>query len=166
MFTHTDRIGAAQAASCTELARAETDPDRIPHCDQDDRRREYGQCKINPVPVLIVFRRSEPQKGAHASHASWMCHDKYDEFSRHSGRSAGSLSLESARAGRPRGRSAEPALAEQKRQFDSLKGAQERDLVLVQPLAGSPEAKALRAPLRHDDGTFRAVLIGKMADQS
>ena len=40
-----------------------------------------------------------------------------------------------------------PALAEQKRQFDSLNnGAQERDLVLVQPLAGSPEAKALRRP--------------------
>ena len=55
-----------------------------------------------------------------------------------------------------------PALAEQKRQFDSLNnGAQERDLVLVQPLAGSPEAKALRARLGLDDGTFRAVLVGK-----
>jgi hypothetical protein len=55
-----------------------------------------------------------------------------------------------------------PALAEQKRQFDSLNnGAQERDLVLVQPLAGSPEAKALRAHLGLDNGTFRAVLVGK-----
>src|SRR4051794_5946780 len=41
---------------------------------------------------------------------------------------------------------ASPEVIEQKRQFERLTGgAQERDLVLVQALAGSPEAKALRA---------------------
>src|SRR3954464_16079627 len=41
-----------------------------------------------------------------------------------------------------------PALAEQKRQIESMKGgAGERDLVLVQPPAGSAQAKALRTRL-------------------
>ena len=57
---------------------------------------------------------------------------------------------------------ASPEVIEQKRQFERLKGgAQERDLVLVQALAGSPEAKALRAHLRVGQEAFRAVLVGK-----
>jgi Domain of unknown function (DUF4174) len=55
-----------------------------------------------------------------------------------------------------------PALIEQKRQLESLRGgAQERDLVLVQARAGSPEAKALRAQLGLGPGPFWAVLVGK-----
>jgi hypothetical protein len=57
---------------------------------------------------------------------------------------------------------ASPALAEQKRQLDALPGgARERDLVLVQALAGSAEAKALRARLGVGEGAFKAVLVGK-----
>ena len=55
-----------------------------------------------------------------------------------------------------------PALAEQKRQIESLKGgAAERDLVLVQPPAGSAEAKALRTRFGLGDEAFQAVLVGK-----
>ena len=55
-----------------------------------------------------------------------------------------------------------PALAEQKRQIASLKGgAGERDLVLVQPPAGSAEASALRTRLGLNDEPFQAVLVGK-----
>jgi hypothetical protein len=57
---------------------------------------------------------------------------------------------------------ASPEVIEQKRQFERLKGgAQGRALVLVQALAGSPEAKALRAHLRVGQEAFRAVLVGK-----
>ena len=57
---------------------------------------------------------------------------------------------------------ASPEVIEQKRQFERLKGgAQERAVVLVQALAGSPEAKALRAHLRVGQEAFRAVLVGK-----
>jgi len=55
-----------------------------------------------------------------------------------------------------------PAFAEQRRQIENLKGgAPDRDLVIVQPIAGSFEAKALRK--RFDLGTepFLAVLVGK-----
>jgi hypothetical protein len=55
-----------------------------------------------------------------------------------------------------------PALAEQKRQIESMKGgAGERDLVLVQPPAGSAQAKALRTRLSLGDEPFQAVLVGK-----
>ena len=57
---------------------------------------------------------------------------------------------------------ASPALAEQKRQFDSLPGGgRERDLVLVQALARPSEAKALRARFALGDEAFQAVLVGK-----
>jgi hypothetical protein len=57
---------------------------------------------------------------------------------------------------------ASPALAEQKRQCEILKsGASERDLVLVQALADSPEAKVLRARLSLGNRAFWAVLVGK-----
>src|SRR5215212_7859526 len=55
-----------------------------------------------------------------------------------------------------------PVLAEQKRQIESMKGgAGERDLVLVQPPAGSAQAKALRTRLSLGDEPFQAVLVGK-----
>ena len=60
------------------------------------------------------------------------------------------------------GDSSDPARIGQKRQLESLRGgAQERDLVLVQARAGSPEAEALRAQLRLGPGPFWAVLVGK-----
>ena len=60
------------------------------------------------------------------------------------------------------GDSSGPALIGRKRQLESLRGgAQERDLVLVQARAGSPEAEALRAQLRLGPGPFWAVLVGK-----
>jgi hypothetical protein len=40
-------------------------------------------------------------------------------------------------------------------------GAGERDLVLVQPPAGSAQAKALRTRLSLGDEPFQAVLVGK-----
>ena len=55
-----------------------------------------------------------------------------------------------------------PDLAEQKRQIESLKdGAAERELVVVQPPAGSAEAKALRMRLGLGNEPFQAVLVGK-----
>jgi hypothetical protein len=55
-----------------------------------------------------------------------------------------------------------PDLAEQKRQIESLKdGAAERELVVVQPPAGSAEAKALRLQLALGNEPFQAVLVGK-----
>jgi hypothetical protein len=55
-----------------------------------------------------------------------------------------------------------PDLAEQKRQIKSLKdGAAERELVVVQPPAGSAEAKALRLQLGLGSEPFQAVLVGK-----
>src|SRR3954469_3478918 len=55
-----------------------------------------------------------------------------------------------------------PALAEQKRQIESMKGgAGERDLVLVQPPAGSAQAKALRTRLTLGAEPFQAVLVDK-----
>ena len=60
------------------------------------------------------------------------------------------------------GDSSGPARIGQKRQLESLRGgAQERDVVLVQARAGSPEAEALRAQLRLGPGPFWAVLVGK-----
>lgn len=55
-----------------------------------------------------------------------------------------------------------PDLAEQKRQIESLKdGAAERELVVVQPPAGSAEATALRTWLGLSSEPFQAVLVGK-----
>jgi len=55
-----------------------------------------------------------------------------------------------------------PDLAEQKRQIEGLKdGAAERELVVVQPPAGSAEAKALRLQLGLGSEPFQAVLVGK-----
>jgi Domain of unknown function (DUF4174) len=55
-----------------------------------------------------------------------------------------------------------PDLAEQSRQVESLKdGAAERELVVVQPPAGSAEAKALRMRLGLGNEPFQAVLVGK-----
>jgi hypothetical protein len=55
-----------------------------------------------------------------------------------------------------------PDLAEQNRQVESLKdGAAERELVVVQPPAGSAEAKALRTRLGVGNEPFQAVLVGK-----
>jgi hypothetical protein len=55
-----------------------------------------------------------------------------------------------------------PDLAEQKRQIESLKdGAAERELVVVQPPAGSAEATALRMQLGLGKEPFQAVLVGK-----
>jgi Domain of unknown function (DUF4174) len=55
-----------------------------------------------------------------------------------------------------------PDLAEQKRQIESLKdGAAERELVVVQPPAGSAEATALRRHLGLGNEPFQAVLVGK-----
>ena len=55
-----------------------------------------------------------------------------------------------------------PDLAEQNRQVESLKdGAAERELVVVQPPAGSAEAKALRTQLGLGSEPFQAVLVGK-----
>ena len=55
-----------------------------------------------------------------------------------------------------------PDLAEQKRHIDSLKdGAAERELVVVQPPAGSAEAKALQMQLGLGSEPFQAVLVGK-----
>src|SRR3954454_18901350 len=59
---------------------------------------------------------------------------------------------------------ASPEVIEQKRQFERLKGgAQERDLVLVQALAGSPEAKALRAHLRVGQEASGRCWLARMA---
>jgi hypothetical protein len=53
-------------------------------------------------------------------------------------------------------------LAEQRRQIESLKdGAAERELVVVQPPAGSAEEKALRIQLGLGNEPFQAVLVGK-----
>jgi len=55
-----------------------------------------------------------------------------------------------------------PDLAEQRRQIESLKdGAAERELVVVQPPAGSAEEKALRMQLGLGNEPFQAVLVGK-----
>jgi uncharacterized protein DUF4174 len=55
-----------------------------------------------------------------------------------------------------------PDLTEQKRHIVSLKdGAAERELVVVQPPAGSAEAKALRTRLGLGNEPFQAVLVGK-----
>jgi len=55
-----------------------------------------------------------------------------------------------------------PDLAEQNRQVESLKdGAAERELLVVQPPAGSAEAKALRTQLGLGSEPFQAVLVGK-----
>ncbi len=53
-------------------------------------------------------------------------------------------------------------LAEQKRQIKSLKdGAAERELVVVQPPAGSAEVAALRMQFGLGNEPFLAVLVGK-----
>jgi hypothetical protein len=53
-------------------------------------------------------------------------------------------------------------LTEQKRQIERLKdGAAERELVVVQPHAGSAKAKALRIQLGCGNEPFQAVLVGK-----
>jgi hypothetical protein len=53
-------------------------------------------------------------------------------------------------------------LAEQRRQIESLKdGAAERELVVVQPPAGSAEETALRIQLGLGNEPFQAVLVGK-----
>ena len=55
-----------------------------------------------------------------------------------------------------------PDLAEQKRQVESLKdGAAERELVVVQPPAGSADAKVLEMQLGLGTEPFQAVLVGK-----
>jgi hypothetical protein len=55
-----------------------------------------------------------------------------------------------------------PDLAEQKRHIASLKdSAAERELVVVQPPAGSAEEKALRMQLGLGNEPFQAVLVGK-----
>ena len=55
-----------------------------------------------------------------------------------------------------------PAVAEQKRQVESMGGGvAERDLVVVQLHAGSVEARALRTRLGLDEEPFQAVLVGK-----
>jgi hypothetical protein len=55
-----------------------------------------------------------------------------------------------------------PDLAEQRRQIESLKdGAAERELVVVQPPAGSAEETALRIQLGLGNEPFQAVLVGK-----
>jgi hypothetical protein len=54
------------------------------------------------------------------------------------------------------------ALAEQRRHIESLKdGAADRDLVIVQPPAGSVEAEALRKRFGPGTEPFLAVLVGK-----
>ena len=53
-------------------------------------------------------------------------------------------------------------LIEQKRQIESLKdGAAECELVVVQPPAGSVEARTLRIQLDCGNEPFQAVLVGK-----
>lgn len=55
-----------------------------------------------------------------------------------------------------------PQLAEQRRHFEGMKlGAAERDLVLIQPTADSPEAIALKTALGLGNEPFQAVLVGK-----
>ena len=55
-----------------------------------------------------------------------------------------------------------PDLTEQKRHIASLKeGAAERNLVILQPPAGSAEATALRTRLNLGNELFQAVLVGK-----
>ena len=55
-----------------------------------------------------------------------------------------------------------PDLAEQRRHIESLKdGAAERDLVVVQPPAGTAEATALRTRLGLGSEPFQVVLVGK-----
>src|SRR5829696_1933629 len=57
---------------------------------------------------------------------------------------------------------ASPALAEQKRQIESMKGgAGEHEVALAQPQVRSAEARALRARLSLGDEPFQAVLVGK-----
>jgi hypothetical protein len=53
-------------------------------------------------------------------------------------------------------------LAEQRRHIESLKdGAAERELVVVQPAAGSADAKVLEMQLGLGTEPFQAVLVGK-----
>ena len=159
------------SASCVLYragARRQTDPDRILYCDQDDRRREYGQCKINPVPVLIVFR---PLR---ATRKGLMLLMLLGCVMTNTMSSAGTLGDPLARyrwkarvlvvlAADPQS----PELAEQKRQIESLNGgAAERELVVVQPLAGSAEATALRARLGLSNETFQAVLVAQDGGRS
>jgi hypothetical protein len=53
-------------------------------------------------------------------------------------------------------------LVEQRRQFEAMgQGARERDLVLVEVLAGAAGADALRHRFGLPSGIFRVVLVGK-----